>query len=200
MEILSFMGSPRKGGNTDILLDALLGGAASEGARTTKIRLASKKISPCIECGGCDETGECILKDDMEEIYPAIARADILVLASPIFFYNITAYTQALVERSQACWISKYVLKKGALGGKKRKGIFLSVGATRGKMLFDGALRVVRYFFDALDADLAGSLLYRGIDKKGEIKKHPSALEDARSLGKALAAGKNLNELIFLHK
>ncbi len=200
MNILAFMGSPRTGGNTDILLTSLTESARLKGAEVSKIRLASQKITPCIECGGCDKTGECVLQDDMTEIYDAITAADVLIIASPIFFYNITSYTQALVERSQACWISKYALRKGLLGGKKRIGIFLSLGATKGKLLFDGVLRVIRYFFDAVDAHFAGSLLYRGIEKKGEIREHPVALEQARILGKALATGADLGKIDFLHR
>ncbi len=200
MNILAFMGSPRMGGNTDILLTSFLEAAESRGADVTRINLATQNISPCTECGGCDKTGTCVLQDDMTDIYPSIAAADALIVASPIFFYNITAYTQALVERSQACWVSKYVLRKGFLGGKRRIGIFLSLGATKGKLLFDGVLRVIRYFFDAVDADFAGSLLYRGIEKRGEVRIHPSALEEAQTLGRALASGSDIRKIDFLHR
>ena len=193
MNILAFHGSPRIGGNTDILLDAFVKGAKDEGASVEKISLMSRRITPCIECGQCDETGVCVLEDDMTPIYDQIKESDIVVVASPIFFYNITAYTQALVERSQACWIEKYVLKKGPFGGRERKGFFLSLGATKGKMLFDGVLRVMKYFFDAISAEFEGALLYRGIEKKGEVKKHPTALEDAEKLGSLIARGEDLS-------
>lgn len=194
------MGSPRLGGNSAILLDALLSGAEENGASVTRINLAAINITHCIECGECDTTGKCVLQDDMTEIYDQLAESDCVVVASPIFFYNITSRTQALVERSQACWTGKYFLKRGPLGGKRRRGIFLSLGATRGKMLFDGVLRVIRYFFDAVDADFEGALLYRGIESKGAIKEHPTALDEARTVGRLLAENGDLGSVNFLHR
>ncbi|NDY43477.1 flavodoxin family protein [Dissulfurirhabdus thermomarina] len=196
--VLGLAGSPRRGGNTEILLDALLEGAAGAGAAVERVRLADKKISPCIECGGCDATGVCVLDDDMTPLYDALAAADAVVLASPMFFYNITAFTQAVVERSQACWVGKHVLGRGPLGGKRRRGFFLSVGATRGARLFEGARLVVRYFFDAVDADPTGALLYRGIEKRGEIRRHPAALDEARAVGARLGAGDDPAGLDFV--
>lgn len=193
VQILGFMGSPRLGGNTDRLLGALLAGAEGAGATVQRIPLVAKKITPCMECGGCDDTGVCVVEDDMTPLYGLIADADVVVVASPIFFYNITSRTQALVERSQAYWNRKYVLKKGPLGAKRRRGVFLSLGATKGKMLFDGVLRTMRYFFDAIDADFAGALLYRGIEFKGAIEEHPTALKDAWALGRLLAEGADLS-------
>ncbi|WP_456371090.1 flavodoxin family protein [Thermodesulfatator atlanticus] len=186
MRILTFQGSPRIGGNTDLLLDSFIKGAKEAGAEVEKIHLYRVKIGPCIECGECDTTGECVIPDDMKEIYPKIDASDVIVVASPIFFYNISSYTQALVERSQARWVSKYVLKKAPPFGKEKKGIFLSLGATKGKRLFEGVQRVIRYFFDAVYAKYEGGLFYRGIEKKSAIKEHPSALHDAYKLGQAV--------------
>lgn len=194
-KIVVFMGSPRKKGNTDLLADAFIKGAEAQGAECKKIYLNDREISPCIECGGCDKTGKCIVKDDMLEIYPLIEEADIVMVASPIFFYNITSATQALVERSQAMWIRKYVLKQKPVSDKKRTGFFISVGATRGKMLFDGACRVIRYFCDAIDVDYKGALLYRGLDAKGAVKEHETALSEAESFGRQAAAGGDLSKI-----
>ncbi len=199
MKIIGFMGSPRFGGNTELLLDALLTGASEAGAETEKVRLYAIKYSPCIECGGCDETGVCILKDDFTPLYEKITSADWVVVASPIFFYNISSRTQAVVERSQACWIKKYVLKQ-PLREHPAKGLFLSVGATKGKLLFDSVKRVMKYFFDAIGAEYVGGLLYRGVEKKGEIKEHPTALSDARAAGQLIAEGKPLDSLERLER
>lgn len=187
MKILAFQGSPRIGGNTDTLLKAFLEGARKAGAEVEKYDLYRLEFSPCIECGGCDETGECVLEDDLTPLYPKLFEADVIVLASPIFFYNLSSRTQALVERSQACWVRKYVLKE--ISQKKRHGIFLSLGATKGKKLFEGVQRVIRYFFDAISAEYQGGLFYRGIEKRGEIKKHPSALKEAHALGLSVGRG-----------
>ncbi len=199
-DILIINGSPRKGGNTDILTDTLLESALENGASAEKIRLVKLKVKPCLECGGCDETGKCIIEDDGKELFDKIAEAKVLVVASPIFFYNITAITQAMVERSQACWVRKYLLKKGPWGGRRRKGIFISVGATKGKMLFDGVVRIIRYFFDAVDADYQGALLYRNTEAKGAIKRNKEAMEHMKELGKLLAAGTDLSDFQALER
>ncbi len=199
LKILGLMGSPRPGGNTDILLDSLLLSAKEAGAAIEKVHLNALEMSPCIECGACNETGVCVITDDMAPLYEKIAAADWVILASPIFFYNITSRTQALIERSQACWAGKYLLKLGPYGGKKRKGVFLAVGATKGKMLFDGVLKTARYFFDAIDADFEGALLYRGIEAKGDVRKHPRALEEASGLGNAIAKGLDLSTITYLY-
>ncbi len=187
MKICAFMGSPRFGGNTELLLNALLEGAEEAGAEIAKHRLYAMKFSPCIECGGCDETGVCILKDQFTPIYKEMEEAHWIVMASPIFFYNISSRAQAVVERSQACWVRKYVLKQELAG--PRRGLFLSVGATKGRLLFDGVKRVMRYFFDAVGAELSGCLLFRGVEKKGAIAHHPTALETARAVGRVMAQG-----------
>lgn len=199
-DIFIINGSPRKNGNTDILTDTLLESAIQHGAGAEKVRLISMKIKPCLECGGCDETGECIIEDDIQELYEKIAEADALVVASPVFFYNITSTTQAMVERSQACWVRKYLLKQGPWGGKRRKGIFISLGATKGKMLFDGVVRVIRYFYDAVDADFHGALLYRGIEAKGAVKRNAQALDEMKELGRLLASGSDLGAFSALQK
>ncbi len=185
--ILVFSASPRKGGNTDLLADAFVSGAKEEEASVVKIRLIELNYSPCIECGGCDDTGVCVLRDELTPIYSKIEWADVVVVASPMFFYNITAGCQALVERSQAFWVRQYLLKQGEIGGKRRDGIFLSCGATKGKLLFDGSLRVMKYFFDAIGGSLVAALLVRGAEKKGQIKKIPGALERANSMGRYAA-------------
>ncbi|NPA95954.1 MAG: flavodoxin family protein [Thermodesulfobacteria bacterium] len=187
--ILLFLGSPRRGGNTDILAEAFTNGAKSVGASVERVRLMDLKFSPCIECGGCDDSGTCILKDDFTPFYKKMEEADVVVLSSPMFFYNITAASQAMVERTQAFWVRQYVLKSGKIGGKTRDGIFLSAGATKGKLLFEGSLRVMRYFFDAIGGSLEAAVLVRGVEKKGDIEKQPDVLESAENLGKCAASG-----------
>ncbi len=193
--VLLFSGSPRKGGNSDLLADSFLAAAEEAGALTEKIFLYRANIGPCIECGSCDENGECVLQDDMVQIYPKILQADIIVVSSPIFFYNISSRTQALVERSQAMWVRKYVLKQVQNQDTKRQGVFLSVGATRGKLLFDGVIRVMRYYFDAIDTRFTAGLFIRGVEKKGQIKEHPWAIKRAGELGRALVLGKDISTM-----
>jgi multimeric flavodoxin WrbA len=188
MKVLGLFGSPRKGGNTEILLEEALKGAEKEGVEIERLYLSDLKITPCTECHGCDETGDCVILDEMQKIYPKLLEADIIILASPIFFYGVTAWTKILIDRSQALWAKKYLVNDPSTGkrGKRRKGFFISVGATKGQKVFEGAILTVKYFFDALNAEYTGELLYRGVDGKGEILKHPKALEQAREAGRKL--------------
>ena len=104
MKVLGIYGSPRKGGNTDVLLDEALRGAGITGAEVSPVRCCDLKISGCAECGGCDQTGVCVIDDDMQEVYPKLLEANVVILASPIFFYGISSQAKALIDRCQAMW------------------------------------------------------------------------------------------------
>ena len=189
IKVLGLYGSPRRGGNTELLLDEALKGAAAQGARTEGIRLCDFRITPCEECLTCFKDGACVIADDMQGIYPRLLEADIVILASPIFFYGITAWAKALVDRSQALWARKYVLHDPLLEGeKKRQGFFISVGGTKGQRMFEGAILTVRYFFDAFNTKYAGDLLFRGVDACGSIGKSPDALPQAFAAGGKLVS------------
>lgn len=184
MHVLGIMGSPRRQGNTDIIIDAALKGANAGGAATEKIDVCSLRIHPCIECYSCLKEGICSIRDDMDVIYKKLLSADRIIVASPMFFYGVSAQLKGLIDRCQALWARKYVLKQTFPIG--RKGAFIAVGATKGEKLFDGSIMVIRYFFKTLDIAYADELLIRGVDAKGEIQNHPSALADAYNLGKRL--------------
>ena len=183
MKVLGIMGSPRIGGNTDLLLDKALDGVQSQGAEVEKILVNSLNINPCQECYHCLEEGECVINDDMDDVYPKLLDADVIIVASPMFFYGIPSQLKALIDRCQALWVRKYILKQEP-SDSMRKGIFIGVGATKGEKLFDGAIMVVNYFFKTIGVDYADELLVRGVDQSGEIKEHPTALSDAFELGK----------------
>ena len=188
MKVLGLFGSPRRGGNTEILLEEALKGAEREGAEIERLYLSALTITPCTECHGCDDTGACVILDEMQKIYPKLLEADIIILASPIFFYGVTAWAKALIDRSQALWAKRYLVKDPSMGkeGKRKKGFFISVGATKGQRVFEGAILTAKYFFDALNAEYAGELVFRGVDGKAEISKHPEALQQAREAGRRL--------------
>jgi multimeric flavodoxin WrbA len=188
MKVLGIFGSPRRGGNTELLLNEALKGAEKESAEVERLYLREFTITPCLECHGCDDTGNCVILDDMGKIYPKLLEADVIILASPIFFYGVTAWAKALIDRSQALWARKYLLKDPSLGkeGKKRKGFFISVGATKGQKIFEGAILTVKYFFDVLNAEYVGELLFRGVEAKDDILKHAEALQQAFEAGRRL--------------
>ncbi|MFH1037722.1 MAG: flavodoxin family protein [PVC group bacterium] len=110
MDIVAIMGSPRKGGNSDLLLDAFLGGAGEDGTAYEKISVCDPGISPCTECLACERTGECNIDDGMQTVYPKLLAAGKIVISAPIYFYGLPAQFKALIDRCQALWARKYIL------------------------------------------------------------------------------------------
>ena len=188
-KILAIYGSPRRQGNTTLLLNQAVQGALDAGAQVEKVVLRDLKMSPCLEIYGCKETGRCVIQDDFQGVSNQLLACHGLMLASPIFFYTVSAHTKILMDRCQSLWIKKYWVDKIPLGQRdlKRKGLFISVGATRGKRLFEGALLTLKYFFDILDAELWKALLYRELDFEGDVLKHPEYLQEAYGTGKEFA-------------
>ncbi|MFC2051721.1 flavodoxin family protein [Chloroflexota bacterium] len=187
MKVLGIAGSPRRGGNTDLLLAEVMRGAASKGAEVKTVVLNNLKITPCQHCDACLKAGNCRIQDDMQMIYRELEESDRIVLASPIQFMGVTAQMKAMIDRCQALWARKYVLKVPPLGKEReRKGFFISVGGTRLSNLFEPALVMVKTLFRILDIAYAGELLFSGVDEKGAIKKHPDALQQAFLAGQKL--------------
>ena len=189
MSILAIYGSPRRNGNTAKLLKQAVKGAQDAGGQVEEIVLRDLKMSPCLEIYGCKKEGRCAIKDDFQQVYDKLMDCQALILASPIFFYSVSAHTKILIDRCQSLWVKKYWIDNVPFSEKNitRKGLFISVGATKGKKLFDGALLTIRYFFDVLDMELSDAVLFRGMDFEGDILKHPEYLETAYEAGKKLA-------------
>lgn len=194
MKILGLATSPRKGGNTELLLDAVLKGAASQTNTGQKIQLEKLsvndlKIAPCRECNGCFKTGRCVVKDDFQLIYDKFIECDRLIFASPIYFMTMSAQAKTIVDRCQCFWARKYILKKSLrpnISSSIRRGVLVSVGGTRGKHLFDCLKLSMKYFFDVLEMEYIDSLTFRQIDEKGAILQHPIAMQEAYQLGISL--------------
>jgi len=190
LKVLGIAGSPRRDGNTDLLLRQLMAGAASQGAEMKTVILSELNILPCRHCDGCLKTGKCVVDDDMQWLHTDLREADRVVLASPIFFMGVTAQTKAMIDRCQALWVIKYVLKLPVAinPDKERKGIFVSVGGTRLRNLFQPAIATVKSWFTTLDINYDGELVFSGIDEREVIIQHPTALKDAFAIGQKLAA------------
>jgi multimeric flavodoxin WrbA len=194
MMVLGIYGSPRKTGNTDLMLDAFLDGAASAGGEVQRLYARDLNVRGCLECGSCDKEGMCILEDDMLQVYPLLEAASRVVVASPIFFYGVTGQLKLLIDRTQALYMKNELARKaGADLGKlrvHRRGFFLSAGATRGKRLFDCAILTMKYFFDAINMDPDGELCYWQVEHRGDIRTHDKALTECYEAGaKFMAAG-----------
>jgi multimeric flavodoxin WrbA len=194
MKFLAIWGSPRRGGNSELLLEAFTRGATEAGAEVERIALREHKISPCMEIYHCFKDGTCPIKDDMRPLYDKLLDAEVVVLATPIFFYSVSAQAKAFIDRSQALWARRYVIKQD-FPGPERQGVLLAVGATQGKLLFVGARLVTKYFFDAINVSYAAEILVRGVDGKGDIQQQPEVLTQATDLGRRLAQGEKFGPI-----
>lgn len=189
MKILVILGSPRRKGNSETATVTVI----DELSTLTKtdveyVRLVKLDISPCIGCGGCEETGECIVKDGMAELYEKIDEADVIFLVAPTYFYGLSAQIKGCIDRIQARWSRKYLLKVPFRKEDTRKGYLVCTAATHGKKLFDGSVLVAKSFFDAIDVDYGGSLLIRGVDERGEFADNQQEIDNAKALAREIAA------------
>ena len=189
IKIVAIYGSPRRKGNTARLLQRAVEGAREGGAEVEEIILRDLKMSPCLEIYGCKNAGECRLKDDFQTARDQILASQGLMLASPVFFYTVSAHTKILMDRFQSLWVKKYWIDETRKGqpNTQRKGLFIAVGATKGKKLFDGILLSLKYFFDVIDMELWKALLYRGLDFEGDVLKFPEYVDEAYEAGKEFA-------------
>jgi multimeric flavodoxin WrbA/protein-tyrosine-phosphatase len=190
MLALGLQGSPRKKGNSDLLLAAVMTALEKRGAQTRTIQVTRHHIDPCKELTVCEKKGLCPIKDDMEQkIYGLLRQADIIIAASPVFFYNVSAQLKALIDRCQALWARKYLLRLNDPGHRTRKGYLLAVGASKGKQLFDGFHLTANYFYDAVAARYAGSLTYRGVEGRGDILGQPNLESDINGITSEMVEG-----------
>ncbi|MDH4100500.1 MAG: flavodoxin family protein [Nitrospirota bacterium] len=187
MHVIGILGSPRLKGNTDILLDAYLAGAREAGAKTEKVVLNKLDYVPCQGCGGCDKTGRCVHKDDVYDLYERFRTASQIIIASPIYFMGITAQTKAMIDRCQANWAEKHLLKKPVADiAGPRWGVFISTGGTSNDFIFSPSRTILKAFFSTLDVIYKQEFVFPGIDHQGEIEHHPEIIESLRLAGMAL--------------
>jgi len=187
MKIIAFLGSPREDGNTELLLKEAIRGIGDSGFKVEVFNLNSMNIQPCQDCSGCDETGECILHDDMDKIYEAVRSANRIILASPIFFFALSAQTKIMIDRCQSFWCEKYVLNKPIHEGEfGRKGLLLLVGGMKKDVGIQCSESCARAFFRTISVQQHSTLGFLGINKKGEILQHPTALKEAYEEGRKL--------------
>jgi multimeric flavodoxin WrbA len=189
MKVIAFQGSPRIEGNTEVLLKEALKAINESGHEIQLFNLNLMNIKPCQDCGGCDKTGKCIINDDMDEIYDAIREADRIILASPIFFFSISAQAKIMIDRCQSFWCEKYLLKKPILEGRYgRKGLLLLVGGMKKQEGEQCAGATAKAFFRTVSVSEHETLSFTGVDAKGAILEHPTALKEAYMAGKRLVA------------
>ncbi len=200
MFVLGLQGSPRKNGNSVYLLNRFLEACGNRGARTETLILDGLKIQPCRELVVCEKKGFCPIKDEMEpRIYGLIRRADVVVLASPVFFYNVSAQAKILIDRCQMFWGRRYKMKLTDPDAGSRQGVLLSAGASGGKRLFEGVELTAHYFFDAVSARFAESLTYKKVEAAGAVADVPGVDDDIRQAAdRVMDAERNKPALVFV--
>lgn len=186
LTMLAISGSPRRGGNTELLLDEAIAGAKSRNVSVEKIIISELYISPCIECNDCFKSGRCSIKDDFQGLYDKIIKTDRIIVASPIFFMGVSAQLKAFIDRCQCFWAANHILKINLFTPAKiieRMGAFFSTAGTKGKKVFDGALYTMKYFFHSIRMEYSFELLIREINEAGAILKSPEWLDKAYEIG-----------------
>jgi len=188
-EVLGIASSPRKNGNSEILLDACLEGVTEAGISHEKIRICEMKISPCLNCGGCEETGQCVIDDDMQTLFKKFSDSPTLIVSSPVFFMGLPAQLKAVVDRCQSIWVRKYLLRRRMPNPDERRALFIQVGGMKKEKVFEGGLATITAFFATLDYEFSKKLLFNDIDAKGAVNSHPAALAQARQMGLEVGSG-----------
>lgn len=176
-KVLILSGSPRNGGNSELLCDEFMRGALESGNEVEKIRVAAKKIAPCLGCYYCEKNGgKCVQPDDMAEVLQKMIDADVLVLASPVYFYSVCAQLKALIDRTVARWTEV-----------KDKDFYYIVTMADGELSSaDTTLACFRGYADCVEgAAEKGVIIGNGVHEKGEIKGHP-AMKQAYEMGKSV--------------
>lgn len=193
-KVVGIGGSPRKGGNSDILMSRILEAARSGDVMTEEIQLRDYQIQPCIACERCRKDERCTgLEDGMQLLYPKVQEGHGLVVISPIYSYNVTAQMKAFIDRlygfyhfgdeRPGYWSSR-------LAGQDRKAIIAAIGeqasVEEGGMAL--TLEVMRRSIEALGHEVIGEIPVLGLFQKGRITECPQVLERAEELGKMLAS------------
>jgi multimeric flavodoxin WrbA len=193
IKVLAFAGSPRRHGNSETLLDWVLGGMVDPDVVIEKVALDEANINPCRGCNACEKLNKCVQRDGMDLYHDKIVAADIILLSSPIYCMGIASQAKALIDRAQVFRSRKYVLKLPVVPAErkgKRLGAFLATAGQNWDHVFDAAVPSVKCFYhviDIRDADIS-YLMINNVDEKGAIDRHPTAQADANRLGRSLVA------------
>ncbi len=188
MKVLGLIGSPRKDGNTEKLVNAILEGAAEKGAEIKIYHLAGMDLKPCKGCMSCKLEGKCIIDDDMQELYKEILSADAIVLGSPIYMWEITALTKTIVDRLIAltCWQPCAKPEYPNLLRIKTRLVLAYTYGNPDPNNFNQYFKYMEGLFSFLGFDVQGSIWVSGTIGPDDILHQSEIFEEARALGKKL--------------
>lgn len=173
--VLVISTSLRNNSNSEILADAFLDGAQSAGHEAEKVSLKNKTLAFCRGCLACQKTGNCMIHDDAEEIVEKMSHADVLVFATPIYYYEMSGQMKTLIDRANPLFTADYAYRKVYL---------LATAAEDDIHAMDGALKGLQGFIDCYEkAELAGTVFAGGVDAPGTAEDH-AAVKEAYEMGR----------------
>lgn len=173
-KVLILSGSPRKSGNSDLLCDEFMRGAVDAGHKVEKIRVQEKQIACCTACYACRDTGICTIKDDMADIMQKMIDCDVMVLASPVYFYSIDAQLKAVIDRSVCRWTEV----------KNKEMYYIMTAADGERSAMDTTLACFRGYADCVEGAVEKGIVYgTGVYHAGEIK-DTKYMHEAYEMGK----------------
>ena len=174
-KVLILSGSPRKGGNSDLLCDEFMRGAINSGNSVEKVNIAEKNIGYCRGCYYCEKSGgKCIIKDDMAEVLQKMIDADVIVLSSPVYFYSIDAQLKAVIDRTVARWLEV----------KNKEFYYIVTCADTEKQSCERTVECFRGYADCVEGAKEMGVIYgTGAYRKGEIV-GKSQMKQAYEMGK----------------
>ncbi len=186
IRILAIYGSPRRNQNSDILLDKLLEGIGKNNTVVTKVYASSPDINHCTACSRCYKEGVCIIKDEMQQIYSLMDKADIVITSTPVYFHTVTSHLKKLIDRCQAVWASKFINQKTIIEKRPRLGyIICTAGPPEENTYFDCTIKVLDLFHKCINAKITGQLTVANVDKQ-HVREREDVLKEAVKEGKKL--------------
>lgn len=185
VRVLGIAGSPRRHGNSERLLEACLEGAREAGAEIDELVVVEAAIPPCRGCNACSSTGECVVRDAMNSVYPRLDAADAIVVASPVYFATVPAVLKALYDRCQPYWARRYVLALDP--PPRRPGALLLAGGGGDPFGHSCAVATTKSVFAVLSVDYTAEVVVEA-DSPSDVGRHPEALAEARAAGARLVS------------
>ena len=189
MKVFALMGSPRKGGNSDALMDAAMMGICDVRPDVLfhEVRVSDVGIEPCDGCGECCRNGKCHIKDKMQNIYKWLERVDIVLVATPIYFMGPPSTLKCMIDRTFCIWSRKVLLKRKGKRKKRGTGALLASAGDKDRKMFRSVISNVKALFWTIGVRYSGQILASGMDSYRSVKERPALLVKAKTLGKKLA-------------
>lgn len=187
-DVIAIAGSARRHGNSETILDTVLEGMETSGEdiEVQKIVPREMSITPCRSCNACWETGQCVVHDEMQDMYTRFCEADHIVMAAPIYFTSLPGHAKVFIDRFQCFWVRTYRL--GEPPQPRRTGAFFCIGAMDRPRYYEPTATIVKTWLSTLNVTCPVSRFYPELDDKDDIQERDDYLEDARRAGEELIA------------